>query len=205
MTKKQIKQYIIAIVALIVCVVGYLLADNYSKSKKMEAEEESSKAAETNGKVILEIEDTSVISGLSYQLEGETVKLFKSEDGNWESENDKSLKIDSNAVESLIVAELTTITGEKVETESEDISPYGFDAPTNTIVITKTDGTSDTLIIGSQNEFNTEKYYLMVEGDENVYVVDSAVPNAFSTALEDLEEETTTVEEDTSASDEETT
>lgn len=82
---------------------------------------------------------------------------------------------------------------------------YGFTqngdtitASTNTITIVDANNKTHILYIGDANPYDSTKYYMMVEGDENVYVVDSSVVDAFSKSLEDLEkEEETTVEETT--------
>lgn len=196
MTKKQRKQYIFALVALAVCIVGYFLVNVYIDVKKSELEEESLKKAEENTSVIFEMEDVSGIAEFSYKIDGETLKFTKNNDGIWVNENNVSKQMDGDKI-TIMLETLLKVTGEKIATKSDDVRPYGFDAPMNHIVITEADGTSHTLIVGSQNEFDTAKYYLMLEGDENVYVVDSTIPSAFSKALEDLEEEETTVEETT--------
>ena len=87
----------------------------------------------------------------------------------------------------------------------EDISLYGFTkdsdgnitGETNSITVTDNDGKVNKIYIGSTNPYDSTKYYMMVNDDTNVYVVDSTVNDAFSKDVEELEEETTTVEETT--------
>ena len=46
--------------------------------------------------------------------------------------------------------------------------------------------------------YDSTKYYMMVKGDDNVYVISSDLVTAFSKTVDDMkEEETTTVEETT--------
>lgn len=204
MSKKQIRQFLYTVIALVVCVAGYFIVDTYSQNKKKEAEEESSKIAEENKSVVYEMESVDDVTGFSYVVDGETITLLKDTDGEWKSDNDSSLKIDQSVVESSMLTNLLYVASEEKIEAPDDISQYGFDNPQNQIVIMKLDGSSSVFTIGAQNVFDTSKYYLMLEGDDNVYVVDSVIPNAFSKTLADLEEEETTVEETMAAETEET-
>lgn len=194
MSKKQMKQYITAIVALIICIAGYFLVNHYCQVKKQEAEQESLKATEENTTVIYEMEDVSVITGFSYILDGTTLNFTKDDSGTWKNRENPDLKLDGDTIESTLLTKLMEISSDNVIEQPEDVSQYGFDSPTNVITVMESDGSSHTFTIGSQNEFDTSKYYLMMEGDDNVYVVDSTLSSAFSAELEEFEEEETTVE-----------
>ena len=57
------------------------------------------------------------------------------------------------------------------------------------------DNNTNTLYIGDANPYDSQTYYMMVEGDDNVYLIDSTVVDAFSMSIDNLTEEETTLEE----------
>ncbi len=67
---------------------------------------------------------------------------------------------------------------EEALTDYDDLSDYGLDSPQNSITVTCGE-TSKTFAIGDYNEMLAE-YYLKVDGDDSVYLVDSTLMNAFS-------------------------
>lgn len=194
MSKNQMRQLIGMVIALVVCVVGYFTIDSYSQKQKEKAEEESSKAAEANETVVFELENIDDITGFSYVVDGTTITLLKNSDDTWICDNDTSINIDEYVVKSTILNSLERVSSNQIIESPEDIAQYGFDSPQNKIVIMKSDGSSRVFTLGAQNQIETDKYYMMVDGDDNVYVIDSAIPIAFSNTIEDLEEETTVAE-----------
>lgn len=197
MSKKQMKQFVFTIIALAVCVIGYLTADYYSKEQKQREEEESAKKAEENTVVVYQMESVNNITGFAYVADGKTIMLVKDESGNWLDSEDSSVNLAEDTIESVMLTNLMYVSSDEVIEAPEDVNQYGFDNPTNQIVISMSDGTTSTFIVGAQNEFDTSKYYMMLEGDDNVYVIDSVIPNAFSKTVDELVEEETTVEETT--------
>lgn len=194
MSKNQIKQFVVTIIILATCVVGYIGVDYYSREQKQNAEEESAKKAKENTVVIYERESVDNITGIAYVVDENTIMLLKDESGNWIYSEDTSVNLAEDTIESAMLTNLIYVSSDEVIEKPEDVKQYGFDNPTNTIVISNSDGTTSTFIIGAQNEFDTSKYYMMLEGDDNVYVIDSVIPNAFSKTVDELleEDETTT-------------
>lgn len=193
MSKSQKKQFFASIILLLVCIVGYVSVTHYCKAKKTEQEEESSKKAAENTTVLYEMDSIDNVSGLAYIVDGKTIVLNKEDSGKWICQEDKNKNLSSDTVNTM-AKKLMYVTSSEVIKGPEDTDQYGFNNPTNKIVIMMSDNTSKTFIIGKQNEFDTSKYYLMLEGDKNVYVIDSTIPSAFTSDLDALEE-TTTVEE----------
>lgn len=194
MSKNQIKQFVVTIIILAACVVGYIGVDYYSREQKQNAEEESAKKAKENTVVIYERESVDNITGIAYVVDENTIMLLKDESGNWIYSEDTSANLAEDTIESAMLTNLIYVSSDEVIEKPEDVKQYGFDNPTNKIVISNSDGTTSTFIIGAQNEFDTSKYYMMLEGDDNVYVIDSVIPNAFSKTVDELleEDETTT-------------
>lgn len=195
MSKKEKKQFVFTILALVVCVVGYLLIDAYCEDRKEKEEDESKRIEEESRTVVFEMDNTDDITGFSYVVDGETITLLKDTDGVWICDNDTSMNVDQSTVNNTMVSNFVYVSSNQVIESPEDTAQYGFDDPQNKIVIMKSDGTSCVFTIGAQNEFDTSKYYMMLEGDDNVYVIGSSIPNAFAYSLEDLREEETTTEE----------
>ena len=96
-----------------------------------------------------------------------------------------------------MLAKLVSVTADEKIAKKDDVSQYGFTiddngnviAETNTIALTDEDNTTYTLYIGKENPYDTSKYYMMVEGDENnIYLVDSDIQTAFSKNISDITE-----------------
>ena len=98
-----------------------------------------------------------------------------------------------------MLAKLVSVTADEKIAKKDDVSQYGFTiddngnviAETNTIALTDEDNTTYTLYIGKENPYDTSKYYMMVEGDDNIYLVDSDIQTAFSKNISDITETTT--------------
>lgn len=194
--KKQIIQFWAIIVILVVFIGGYFGISKYFSLK--EEKEEADRI------VALEIKDYEKVSSISYINNGETITLGKSE-GEWYNIDDSSVNLSENAIETGMLMQLAEVTASQIIDSPDKLSDYGFtendegniEGSTNTIVIVDEDSDTHTLYIGDANPYDSSKYYMMVKGDDNVYVVDSTVPDAFSKSLEDITEEETTVEETT--------
>ena len=98
-----------------------------------------------------------------------------------------------------MLAKLVSVTADEKIAKKDDVSQYGFTiddngnviAETNTIALTDEDNTTYTLYIGKENPYDTSKYYMMVEGADNIYLVDSDIQTAFSKNISDITETTT--------------
>lgn len=188
--KKQKKQFIVMAVVLVICIGGYLGINAYYKN----VEEKE------NVIIILEIENYKDIVKVSYNCNGEEIKLSKADDV-WKNDEDASKKMDADAINTDLLEKLASIKAtQKIETP-DDITQYGFSkddsgnitGETNNIIVTDSDGKTNKIYVGGTNPYESSKYYIMVNDDKNVYVADSTINDAFSTTVDDLEEETTTV------------
>ena len=80
---------------------------------------------------------------------------------------------------------LKKVTAAEAITDYDSLSDYGLDQPQNTITVTCGDETT-TIDIGDYNEMLSE-YYIKVSGDENVYLADSTLKDAFSKTPDTME------------------
>ncbi len=203
--KKQIVQFCVVIAVLVICIGGYFIVSNYFRAKN--AEEESAETIEA-----FKIDDYTKITGLTYIYDDKTIMLLKDDDM-WIYADDTTKNLDSSTIETEMLIPLSQVNATTKIENPEDISEYGFETneegnmepDTNTIIAMDSDNNSYTVYIGAQNPYDTTQYYMMVEGDDNVYVIDDTLANAFSKSIDDIEEETTTEETTTEAETEETT
>lgn len=193
--KKQLIQFCVVIAVLVVCIGGYFGISKYFTDKE---ESESS-----DNIVAFEMENYADISNLTYLYGGETISLYK-EDDKWYDSSDTSVNLSSSTIEDDMLAQLASVEATQKIESPEDIAEYGFetnekgelDTTTNTIVFSDGDNTY-TIYIGDVNPYDSTQYYMMVEGDDNVYVTDSTLSDAFYKSVEDITEEETTGEETT--------
>lgn len=191
--KKQIVQFGSIIIILVICIAGYtILSGHYDKKEKKEKT--------SNQIVAFSLDDYKNTKSLKYTNQNETIELIK-ENGTWDIKGDSKTKVDDTKVESEMLSKLVeVIASEKIDKVSKEEN-YGFiksddnvAASTCTIKIVDSEGNEHTLYIGNSNTYDSDKYYMMVKGDDNVYVINSDLINAFSKSKDDLkkEEETTT-------------
>lgn len=194
--KKQLVQFGVIIIVLIACIGGYFAATHYSDTKEAEESQEDTIEA-------FKIDETKIV-GLAYTYDNQEIQLSKNED-KWLNANDHEKNLDSSSIEDEMLVPLSQINASQKIENPENLSEYGFETDdkgvitpkTNTITATDSENNTYTIYIGTANPYESSKYYMMVQGDNNVYVIDSTVVDAFSKSVDDLEEETTTIEETT--------
>ena len=178
--QKQKKQFIILCVILVAfCGIffGLKAFNQHQEDKKAREEEEE--------KITAFSLSSDEITEFSYQHEGAEIAFVK-EDGTWYDKEDRERKITQTAVTSML-SKLENVTASQKLEAPEDLAEYGFDQPQNVIRI-KTGEKERTVTIGMYNSI-TGAYYLMVDGDSNVYLVDGTVYTAFDKSVEDVTEE----------------
>lgn len=194
-----------------VCIIGYFSVGKFYKNQ----EEKESENKEATAITAFELKDYEKITAFNYITNGTSITLTKDSDGKWHDSSDASVNISKDSVETDMLAKLVSVTADEKIAKKDDVSQYGFTiddngnvtAETNTIALTDEDNTTYTLYIGKENPYNTSKYYMMVEGDDNIYLVDSDIQTAFSKNISDITETTTeaATQESTEAQTEEIT
>ncbi|MCD7815924.1 MAG: DUF4340 domain-containing protein [Bacteroides sp.] len=84
-----------------------------------------------------------------------------------------------------LATDVSAITSTKIVNDGSDTSEFGFDEPRATITTTFTDDTSYTVYLGSDAPSDLGAY-IMIEGDSNVYLVDSDAVDSYTTSAMDL-------------------
>lgn len=128
------------------------------------------------------------IEGITYTSEstsGEAVSLVRREDI-WYYEKDEDFPIDQEYVTNTMVLSAAQATANKtIEKPEDDLSQYGLDHPAVTIVLKKINGEEVRMSIGSYNE-SVQGYYLQVEGEDKLYMVDGKLVFAFDMSLYEI-------------------
>lgn len=191
--EKQKKQLIGLLAVLIAALIAFVVVS------RLPDEEDAQEETVTYEVTKLEAED---VTKLVYTNETETFTLTKNDDG-WVCDEYRDVTIDEDAVMTM-VNKVAAMTSENKIENVEDISQYGLDEPSLTILVSDSTDTY-TILVGDYNA-TTYTYYMCLENDKTtVYTTESATISSFNNnTIEDLTaEEETTVEETTEA--EETT
>lgn len=174
---KQKKQLGILLIFMVACLLVYLGILRYSRHAEHAREDEEEL-------VVVEI-DTDAVEAFSYVADG-SVCSFSRDGETWISEQEPERRLKADRINSMLKKAARVTASERLESY-ESLSDYGLDAPENTLTFT-CGGAVTTVRIGSYNEM-LKAYYLMTDGSDEVYLVDSSLPDAFSGTLDDLTEE----------------
>ncbi len=188
MKKSQIITLIVLVVVLGLCIAGYFVGKQYFADK-----EKKEKAAKTT--TALKI-DTSKVIGVAYSYNGNSYSLDKV-NVIWENSDDKDMKLKQSDIATMI-SSLKNIKATAVINNPKDLSQYGFTKTkkgikpkTQEIFVKTSDNKEYDIYVGASNPYNQSSYYVMVKGDDNVYLVDEGFTSQFNKTLNELEEETT--------------
>ena len=182
--KKQKVQVIVLAVLCLICAGGYF----WIRSRDFETEEVIPETVVTDfepGDV------TELIVTWDNELD-----FVKAEDGTWTENSLEGKAIDQDSV-NMLLSQISSITTQETVVESpEDLAQYGLEEPFRTIEAKFADGTSVTILAGSESPL-LSKYYIQVQDDPNVYLISSYIVTDFDKTAEEFVEEETTEEEET--------
>ena len=179
MTKQQIRNLVILLIALIALVAGYFGMKSFHDAD--EAASEASEAAATESESIGTLSGNG-ISKLSWIYDGKEVSIEK-KDSVWYygSVSLNSVTMNSKTSDLELLSSTRTLTGDEI-----DLEAFGLNDPANVITAVDSDGKTQKLTIGAKNDV-TENYYMYLDDDTSkVYVITSSVPNDFNVDPEAL-------------------
>lgn len=139
---------------------------------------------EETGKIATGQIEAEDILQISCRYDGEEVTFVKEGD-TWYYQGDKTISVSQNRIAD-VLSGLENLVAERRITGEEDWGWYGFDEPSN-IIRLKLAEEEITITLGRYDD-TTGQYYLMISGDDNVYLVDSGILSAFQKDVEDLTE-----------------
>ena len=176
--QKQKKQFMIAVLVLAALALCYL-GLRYYNTKQEEKEQEEEEAA-----TIKVTDDSSEdVTEWSFQYNGTTLSFAKNDSDEWYDTADESVKLDQDLISGLLT-NITSVIAEDEVTDYEALSDYGMDAPEVVVSYTTEEG-SKTLSFGMTNEV-LSKDYMMLEGNDTIYLVGTTVKSAFEITVDDL-------------------
>lgn len=172
--EKQKKQLIGLLAVLVVAIVVFFAV---SKAADADTEEDDTVTYAVN-----DLESDNV-TRLVFTNSTATISLSKSGD-DWVYEDDKTIDIDEDEVEKLI-KKVAGLTSENKLENVTDLSQYGLDEPSGTIMIS--DGTNTcTILVGNYNSMMTTNYICLESDKSTVYTTKNSTVSAFEVTVEDL-------------------
>lgn len=177
--RSQKKQFLALVAALAVFVAAFFGLRAWQERQK--EQEEADREAEVITVAALDVEK---INAFSYLLDGQELS-FEKEGDVWHSGDDVGIPLVQTMITTML-GNLSEVTASQQINAPEDIAEYGFKDPTNVVQV-RFGEEELTFTIGMYNSV-TGQYYLMVSGDENVYLVDGQISGAFTKSIEDLTE-----------------
>ena len=117
------------------------------------------------------------VTGMKVENAEGTFDIVRREDGSMAVEAYSDLQTDTVAMAAMC-EDMAYLTAAAKPTASEEAAAYGFDAPTATVTAHYHDGTSTVVRFGAVSK-GTEGYYCRVDGEETLYIVDTATVEQF--------------------------
>ncbi len=167
--KKQKRQMIVLLVFLLAMVGGYL--GLRAAAKKEDA-----------GKYSLIKAETTAFTQLDFTNSNGDFSLKKVED-TWKYEGDEEQDANVSTVDNMLEQLSDIHTDDRIENVT-DYEQYGLSEPEVKVTATY-DGNSTTLLFGNYNSA-ASKLYCQIEGQPEVYLIDSSPKYAFEKKADDL-------------------
>ncbi|MBQ3094635.1 MAG: DUF4340 domain-containing protein [Clostridia bacterium] len=130
------------------------------------------KRTDENGKTA-----AAPVTGLTVENAQGSFDVVHREDGSMAVESYSDLQTDTVAIAAMC-DDVAYLTAAAKPTAQEDEAAYGFDKPTATVTAHYYDGTSAVIVFGAESK-GTEGYYCRVDGDDTLYIVDTATVEQF--------------------------
>lgn len=178
MSKKWKKLLIIGLILLLL-LAAYGITMTFMDGKKKEDKGKQDVAVSQVG--------TEHITSFSYSSEdtGNEFLTFYKEKDIWYYQEDKEFPVNQKIVTVMAKAAADLNATRKLEGDVQELSAYGLDHPAVTVHLNLKDGSKKSFYVGSYNE-STESYYLRMDGDSSIYLVDGNLKLNFTLGLYDL-------------------
>lgn len=180
--KKRIITLVSVAIVLVVLIIGCFLIIKSGKNKNVE---------ETTKEDNIAVSQVGAENIVSFEYSNEdtdykTLKFYRNSSDEWHYSEIEDFPLNQSYV-TILAETLQEIDASRVISPDEagELSDYGLDNPQLTISYEEKDGTKHTIYLGDKNT-TTENYYLKMNDDENVYLVDSTLKVSFMYSLYDL-------------------
>lgn len=169
---------------ILAAVLAALLGAYFGVSAAVEKDEQKQTelAAQTNDES-LAIVDYDDIDGLEWTYGGESVRLERDETGAWYCPDEPDCPIDPSKV-AIMQSAAAYVTAELYVEGAESLTDYGMDEPELTLTV-RSGAQSRSYCVGAYNEL-TGRYYVTVDGGQDVYLEAGDLTGSFWYDLENL-------------------
>lgn len=141
------------------------------------------------GTLALSYDPEDVVT-FEYTLDGAEYSFSREKDGTWSYDQDPSLTLDPDAVNTMLSSASSVYAETVVSEDLDDLETYGLDSPTFTLDLVLEDGTEPGLYEGSVNSMSGVTY-ACVKGDDSILALTTSISGSFSPVNDLLEEEET--------------
>ena len=174
--RKKNKGILILLAVLILLVAVYFGLRTWNAQQEEKAQEEQEAAT-------VHVTDTSAedIVSLKFNV-GNGDLEFGKEDDQWYYTPDKDFPLQQSYPEDMAET-VGSITAGRELMDGDSIDAYGLDEPAYTIEYTDADGNTTELLFG---DMTGDDYYVMLNGNDTVYTVNSSVIDPFNYTLDDM-------------------
>ena len=174
--RKKNKGILILLAVLILLVAVYFGLRTWNAQQEEKAQEEQEAAT-------VHVTDTSAedIVSLKFNV-GNGDLEFSKEDDQWYYTPDKDFPLQQSYPEDMAET-VGSITADRELTDGDSVDAYGLDEPAYTIEYTDADGNTAELLFG---DMTGDDYYVMLNGNDTVYTVNSSVIDPFNYTLDDM-------------------
>lgn len=187
MQKKQIVQFAVLLLFIVVLAGAYFGVRSYN-----DRQEEQKKQQEAEAEITLTSFQPDSVTAISYDYDGTEYSFTKEED-QWKETEDTGITIDQDAFQQFLQSAGSITSDQEVQPEEDE--DYGFDTPSRTVTITTTSGTSS-LTFGMKNEM-LDQYYIKTSESSKIYLVEASVFTVFEKTAEDFRQEETQTDTET--------
>lgn len=153
-------------------------------SNRHEAAEEAKPKTDTTAKVMAVADDQVTQISLKRENGTETV-LKRGADNKWAMEKPEPLPVDQDAVNGILNTLSSLNADEVVDENASNLSPYGLDAPSVELTVTKKDGKTEKVLIGHDTPTGGNVYAKTGEAPK-VYTVASYTKSSLDKSPSDL-------------------
>ena len=174
--RKKNKGILILLAVLILLVAVYFGLRTWNAQQEEKAQEEQEAAT-------VHVTDTSAedIVSLKFNV-GNGDLEFSKEDDQWYYTPDKDFPLQQSYPEDMAET-VGSITAGRELTDGDSIDAYGLDEPAYTIEYTDADGNTTEFLFG---DMTGDDYYVMLNGNDTVYTVNSSVIDPFNYTRDDM-------------------
>lgn len=180
--KKQRRLLLVLLVLLLAACAGYFFLLRYNA--RQEAAE--TEAEETSIAIYPEDFDSSSISSIRYNHDGELLSFSLQKDGEtWQYDDNTKFPLNQSSLTGMNTQLQSLTASRKLKDNLDNAADYGLDQPSNEVTLKDSDGTEFTIYFGNTNESASVTYIYTSAGKE-VYTIDSGVQEYFSHPLLDM-------------------